>query len=132
MNNAIEYNIKTDLNNKVYTSTFSIKNISASVEEQIKDEGEVILNVGGNITKEVTDELTSLTETVTLHAQGDKFIKFPSDLPYTREFSDVMLGGKAEEISKAYVAIMEKRITLAVNEITSRVDTFSDDRDIIL
>ena len=77
------------------------------------------------------DSIKEIKETI-IFKQGDKFVKFPSEFPLTREFSDVILGGKAEAIAKGYVEMIEERIRTTVTDIKGRIDTFSDERDIIL
>ena len=146
--------ILTDLENKVYKTEFNIKDITPQNIENIKDlgENELLIDIAGNITTSTTtqvpvvDELgapvldgegnptftTETTETVLL-PQGSKFVKFPSEFTgHKREFNDRMLAGKAEEIAKAYVVIMEKRVRDLVDTIESHTDDFTDEREILL
>ena len=146
--------IVTDLENKVYKCEFNIKDITPQNIENIKDLGEddLLIDVAGNITKETTvqtpvvDEngdtvldgdgnptFSTTTTKTTLLPQGSKFLKFPSEFNgYKREFNDRMLNGKAEEIAKAYVDIIEKRVRELVTRIESHTDDFTNDREILL
>ena len=146
--------IITDLENKVYKCEFHIKDITPQNVENIHDlgESELVIDVAGDIKATTTTKTpvvnehgapvmgldgqptyTTKTEETLLLPQGSKFLRFPSEFTgYKREFNDRMLSGKAEEIAKAYVEIMEKRVRELVTRIEEHNDDFTNDREILL
>lgn len=119
----------------VFTSDFSLIEISEKDQKMLDLVGDVDLNIQGNVTKtEMVDDSQGGQvgkETILLR-QGDKYIKFASALPFQKVWLKSQLGENTQEIAELETAQIAKRIQDIVDKMILENDTFSGTDEIVL
>lgn len=123
--------------NGMLISNFELTEISEEDKTMLSGlDGLLNLNIGGNVVKkEMIDDGSGGTiekETVLLK-QGDKFVKFPSFLPFQKTWSIARYGkDKAREIAQLETDAIANRIVEIAEEMKANPDDFSGIDEIIL
>lgn len=155
----MKLNIVRDLEKGIYTVDVKSVVLDEAEKELIKDAETQKLDIAGDIVKTTIENVITKVPIVdsdnkpvlddnnnhtyndvavptekeeVLLRLGSKYKVFPTDIPFSRSFSSVEFGEKAQTIAEAYAETIEKRIEKIMTNLRSKPDTFSKDEEIII